>query len=538
MAGFRDRVRSLFSSTAEVELPEFPPIYQHIRSHIPTSAPGLRKGGETLPDDEYVREEKGVAWVAGGLDGAFSRHGAGSGADQRRLKQLHSALTRVADRPGPAARASLKRLFVDGDPRSDLGELLNLLQQKPPRNQQRLYDEMKELATTTGHRGVAKFALLILSAFGNPEDAELFTVFGRHEEFTFYAALALSNVLDDPRPGWLHMARNVRGWGRIELTELLLDSESPESEVCDFLLRDGASNDIMNEYTAVPIATKCSLHEALESEEDPALLRGAAVIIRALADGAGGGPAGGMTDYPHSGLAVERFLGRFESEANSLDDYLVAKAIQSFAGGDHDEDALAECGWSPDRRERIASACSRVLDRPEWHERAMAGLDSREYTTHFTAMAVARDLGIPLRAHIKERLEGEPLSNLWFDLVNGANQAEMDEALEMASRLLDLDAIATGPADELGLGSEFQLHGCADWLLQELSRFPGRGWEVIRPALRSPVVRNRNMALRALGEWPPELLTTEIREVLAECANDPVEDVRAKCREIVGSVQG
>jgi len=204
------------------------------------------RAAKRLPDDEYIRDVKGMAWVAGGLEGAFLRHGADSGQDNRRVKQLHDAVTRVADRPGPAARATLTSLFAEGDPRSVLGELLDRVQQKPPKNEQRLYDEMRTLAVGTGHRDVVKFAMTILSAFGNPEDADLFVVFGRHEEFTFYSALALSNVLDDPRPTWLEMTRNVRGWGRIELTELLLDTESPEPEVCAFLLREGASNDITN----------------------------------------------------------------------------------------------------------------------------------------------------------------------------------------------------------------------------------------------------------------------------------------------------
>jgi len=173
------------------------------------------------------------------------------------------------------------------------------------------------------------------------------------------------------------------------------------------------------------------------------------------------------------------------------------------------------------------------MAQPRWHALAREGLESRDNATHFGAMAVAKKLGIPLREHIKERLEEAPLSNLWFDLVHEANEEQMDEALEMASRLLDLDAIATGPANELGIGPGYQLHGCADWLLQDLRRFPGKGWDVIRPALRSPVIRNRNFAWKALAEWPPELLTNEIRQALEACRHDPNEDVRHGCAEIL-----
>jgi|GEM_PF-7001071 len=35
---------------------------------------------------------------------------------------------------------------------------------------------------------------------------------------------------------------------------------------------------------------------------------------------------------------------------------------------------------------------------------------------------------------------------------------------------LPLDKIATGPADELGLGTGFEAHGCLDTMLQEMKR--------------------------------------------------------------------
>ena len=334
------------------------------------------------------------------------------------------------------------------------------------------------------------------------------------------------------------MARNVTGWGRIELTELLLDTDDPEPEVCQLLLRDGANNDIMNEYTALSIATKCQLHEVLASSPgDPELIRGAGQILRALASGIGGGPAGDMLGYPEGGLATELFLQRFESAALTLDDFLVVDSIRVLSECDEDEDGFLRCGWNSQRRERIHEVCRRILAQPRWHELAREGLECRDCATHSGAMAVAKRLGIPLRAHIKERLEEEPLSNLWFELVHEAEEEQMNEALEMASRLLDLDTIATGPANELGLGPDYELHSCADWLLQDLRRFPGKGWEVIRPALRSPVVRNRNFAWKALAEWPLELLTHEIREALVACRDDPNEDVRQGCAEILSKTQ-
>jgi hypothetical protein len=54
-----------------------PPIYRHILSHLRSDGSGLGEGGERLPDEEIVRGESGIGWVAGGLDGAFGHHGGG-----------------------------------------------------------------------------------------------------------------------------------------------------------------------------------------------------------------------------------------------------------------------------------------------------------------------------------------------------------------------------------------------------------------------------------------------------------------------------
>jgi hypothetical protein len=124
---------------------------------------------------------------------------------------------------------------------------------------------------------------------------------------------------------------------------------------------------------------------------------------------------------------------------------------------------------------------------------------------------------------------------MWFELVSQQDQSHMDQAVALAEELLDLDGLASGPSDELGLGPEFQLHRCVDFILQELPRFPGRGWPVIRAALRSPVIRNRMLALRALEGWPRERVEGEVAEGIRERADDPVESIRDKAREVLAA---
>ena len=538
---FADKIRFIFSGQTYPPLPELPSIYEHVSAHLLADASGLREGGQTLPDDAHLRERTGLDWAPGALDGATIRHPEpGVEPDADRVTQLHAALCRLADRPGQGARVEVTRLFYEGDARRLLGPLLKRLEESPPRNQRRLYDEMRSTALTTGHRNVLKYAMMILAAFGNETDMEFFAAIGRHEEFTFYAALAVSNMLDDTRPTWLDMTRRATGWGRIELTELLLDVVQPEAEVCAFFLREGAGNDIRGGYTALTIARKCRLHDALAVEQpDPKLIAGAVEILGALAaDAEDGGPGGDMLDYPEGGLATELLLQHLEQVAGTLQDFLTLDSIRSFGERDREPSALRACGWTLERTPRILAVCRRILDAPHWVDVAQVGLNSRDPIVHERAMAVAKALGLPLREHVKRRIEKEPLSDLWCEFARDASEQQMEEALTMATNLLDLDAIATGPACEPGLGPAYRLHNCVDALLQELRRFPGKGWEVIRPALRSPVVRNRNFALDALARWPSDALTEPVLQALEPCADDPDENLRSKYRQLIASRGG
>ena len=77
------------------------------------------------------------------------------------------------------------------------------------------------------------------------------------------------------------------------------------------------------------------------------------------------------------------------------------------------------------------------------------------------------------------------------------------------------------------MGPEFEHHGALYFVLQGLGGFPGLGWDLVRAGLRSPVVRNRNMAIRALASWGAEQWPAGARELLEECRNtEPDEGVK------------
>jgi hypothetical protein len=86
--------------------------------------------------------------------------------------------------------------------------------------------------------------------------------------------------------------------------------------------------------------------------------------------------------------------------------------------------------------------------------------------------------------------------------------------------VIPLEEVAKGPSDGLGLGPEYTHHNALDYILQDLGRFPGMGWNLVQAGLRSPTIRNRNMAVRALDGWTQENWPDGAREAIQNARNN------------------
>lgn len=85
---------------------------------------------------------------------------------------------------------------------------------------------------------------------------------------------------------------------------------------------------------------------------------------------------------------------------------------------------------------------------------------------------------------------------------------------------------------ELGMGSGWAAHRALTLIVQDLGRFPGVGWSLIRAAIRSPVIPNRNMAIKAQWDrkdWPADTAWT-IKHALSV---EPDDRVRERLRTLL-----
>lgn len=501
-----------------------PSILEHVRSHVDTDRPGLAEGGYTLPDEDRVAQGSKVRWAAGAMDGVATHH-MGRGDVDKAVRKTVRRVVAYSRRPTAANKAAVYRLVIAERVVSIIDPVIEALADERNLSPARLYELARSFVTEASDREPVKFGIALLGLFRRPEDQELFHTLGRHDEFTLFCAVAIAKASEEPERALWALARIVTGWGRIHVVERLAQTTDPA--IKRWLLREGFRNSVMDEYLAGTCAKAGGLLVALsEDRVDRELLTAAGEIIQALFRG---GPAEGIDDYEDARPVIETYLDHMAASADTVEDFLHVHAIKFYL--DEDDSQWASryaAGWSTEARDCLRSACESVLGRPKWVDRVRVMLDSEDEVEFAHADQAARLLGIDTWDLHWRRLRekpGEPAR--WYHVITLCDDARIEEVVGFAEANLNLAGIATGADDEVGLGCGFEPHSCLDFILQNLSRFPGMGVSLIETGLKSPVVRNRNMAVIALAGWSREEWPGGLARSLEQAAGcEPNEGLR------------
>lgn len=508
---------------------ERPSIYRHILANVRAGEPGLAEKGDLLPDDEIVRGGKEIRWAPGALDGVFGHHVGSSEAAEIANKILESfrALTK---RASDELASSLYSLLLEQSALSYVDHLLEAVVAHDDLDAERIHTIAHWLATGAADREPIKCAIALLGVCHGSDDRDLLLTLGRHEEFTLFASVALRNLGDEPELSLWALACLVTGWGRIQIIERL--TETKDEQIKSWMLREGYENDIMHEYTALICAKTGDLLSALRKHDpDDKLLKGAGSLLTALIRGRGG-PSEGIDAYQEGAQATELYLTHLQTRDIDLQGFIDVSTIEQFLKEESGEAKDPTLGWV-ERKAKLLGLTNAILARSGWEQKARKGLNSEDRQTFWTATEAARLLGVDAWDVYFERLKrGE---DLWYFVMQTDDRDRIDQVISFAEEALPLADIASGPADSLGLGPDFQYHSALDFVLQELRRFPRKGWPLIKAGLQSPTVRNRNMAVQALAAWDRTSWPVDAERILRDAIeaepNDRTRTVMVKAIE-------
>lgn len=505
-------------------------VLSHITSHLDPSGVGLLPGGEELPDSK-PRGLNEMGWAPGAWDGVVTHHvGQSSAADvvERMFKLVARAINR---KMRSSDFGKLYELARTEDVVASVDPLLTRVRASglPATGIRQLG---QRLASESRHREPVKLGIALLGLIAGDPDRDLLLTLGRHDEFTLYAAVAIANTAaDETRDQTLmSLARSVDGWGRVHVVERLAGSEDPVIQ--SWLLREGFRNAIMPEYLAHTAATTGKLAEALGAQiVDDKLMDAAGELISALING---GPAKDIDDYEDGPVAITRFIDHVEGREKRLSQFVAIDDISEFLSREDGWDRREAYGWTPELRERLTARCAAIKAHPGWVDLANAGLMSDDSAVFFDADRTARSLGIDTFPAHWRRVRADPLHGNWFTVTHSVDATRLPEVLRFAREALPLSELGSGPSDDGTSTIEFRTHMALEFVVTELRRFPGEGWDLVATCLRSPVIRSRNMAINTLEAWPATVWPRDASAAIAEAyAAEPDEKVRQRLASLI-----
>jgi hypothetical protein len=291
----------------------------------------------------------------------------------------------------------------------------------------------------------------------------------------------------------------------------------------------------MYEYLAYTCAVAGDLKNELSKPKiDRELLDASGDIIKALI---AGGPAEDIDVYDDGAEVVGLYVNHMKNKSDqTLKDFLTLHSIKRYLEDkEADWEERKEKGWTDDLKADLLIDIHNIISAPKWGQIVLEKQNSANAQEFWQVDQAAGLLGIDMwEIHWKRLAENPTESGLWYSVMKNANKERIDQILTLATNKLPLDQIATGPADDLGLGQEYNLHSCLDFLLQDLDKYPNKGSELIQTGLRSPVTRNRNMAIRTLSAWGIENWPEGIKELLEEAKKkEPNEDTKKNITNIL-----
>jgi hypothetical protein len=515
-------------------------IYDHVLAHIPEDGPGLLPGGNRLPDDPEP-DPSGEATVgfAPGLMDEILEQGTAVANEQAAAAsfRLIQDVLRHPSAPGP-----YEALVEDLRGKENLGFLDPLLSRVSQAGFRRA--EVRGLAlglaTRSSDRTPVKVGITLLGLSATIEEREILLSLGRHEEFTHYVGVALTNAFEDVEPLLWELAKVVESWGRINLVRQLASTRSPEIKA--WILREAPEGFPAQFMLAYIAATAGELASALSAQEiDDVVYMAAGRILMNLIVVRTNPTQKNIDDYPNGPEAIRRYLAHAARKQETLDgfaplalivDYLELRGGEepSVMGGTErrrNRQPLPK-GWTKKERERFATYARWILQRSAWRELIQDGLRSEDVRTFHLAEHAAGWLGDDTFPVILERIRRSPTDDsVWTEATTRAQDiGQWNEVLQAA-----IERLSRHDTREVRIFPWWML-----MISQEMQRFPGMGWPLLRAALEGPLVVERWFGLRGLRwflqdgwRWPPD--ADDVLDLMAR--SDPDQRTRGWATDLL-----
>ena len=507
------------------------PIYEFVLSSIDKNGkvPGTC---DKLPDDANFFSGLSFGFVGGAFEGILPSGKVAGKKESRKAYKLSASINRFADTMSVASKVAMCRALGE---RYSISYLQKVIEGVSVPNDKvpAFHREVEKLVLTSPDRNVVKYCLYLMTLGEVDVNKEIILNLAKHDEFTVHAIRAALLGIAEPNEIVFDIAKHVDGWGKISAVEYL----SPETqEIRDWLLRYGCANSIMDNYLALICAEKGQLLETLRAEEiDGPLFSGTGIILKALIEDTG--PAESIEDYNDGAVVVGLYLSHAVKHVQTIDDLLAVCAINGMLNRpEFKTDELKSKGWSSELVEDYKKSCGQIITDQKWTEIIWSHIKSEDRVANWKGREAAQRLNIDIWEYIFARLQAihddntnREKSAYYFELAATENRERFQRLVDFAEEHLPLEAIASGPSTDMGLGLEYEDNSCLDTMLQFLKHKDGIGIKLVAAGLWSKVIRNRNLAIGALETWDTQHFSSPIYQRLKALKKiEPNKDVKQR----------
>ena len=402
-----------------------------------------------------------VKFADGALDGMTMYHMGRSELTDEGAALIEKAFSLLDDTQG--ITDTMKELFAKLRPISAIDYIQQYVMQHTETLSANAVHSYAVQCLDSGEVDIVKLGLILTELFVEKDEnvKDKIRTLGLSDEFTIFCVFNMLNW-ENGNDEIFRLAQKVHGWGRIHAVERL---DPVNSEIKEWLLREGIDNRVMSEYSAPDVYEKADIRQLLAGDmTDEQTDEIAAVLGAMFAEGPVRGISG--LDDDEAKEIVDNFISQAEKHKGSLEVYRLIHTIADDKRFKHEK-----------------KRCEAILESPICREIIERALDEGDGTD------LAKALNIPYKekifAHLKRDFE-KGYNNVSLLI---ADDGYRDEVIEIFRRDLPLDDMKSEDYNRLF------------YLTNAVTAYPLCGEDLLAAMLDSPTSFHRINTLNIIAEW-------------------------------------
>jgi len=479
----------------------------------------------------------------------------GLDSDQSLSYDLFSHLETAVSNPSASSWSALYKLMMANCPCAHSMELARKIIGNSDIDKNKLLEIARLLIKKSLDRNPVKYGIILFSAASltasgkacsfarncdiTDDDIDLLMRIGSHEEFTFYTAFILPQILHDAQSYLLKLAESLGGWARATVIRQIIRVLDSHPEVDDngretakghklreWILLNGANGSLRGTQIGLECAVGGGLTDALFKESLSDKLFDA--ICDIFVQVAQPQELTFAQTFENSQKVVIRFLSLLSGRASDLLHLQAAVNVKFFIEAllSSGVEKLASCNWTVSACEDCLGRCDEIVLRTWWFDQIIAAVRGGSDAEYARASALAEVLAIDLQSwhwakliafdHSGPSPHWLHFNNIWWNVLVTANKERLKDILAYAEIVFPLERLATSSLNSFNPDEANKWFNALNGILVRLEPCPLQGWELVLTALRSPVIALRITAVETITKWNlghiPGFIESELEE--------------------------